>query len=135
MDDILKKAQAFVDRKYVARADERQKSMGLAYIEAERQDLAREIAGFADGLFAWQPIETAPKDGTEVIGIYYRPAEDGFKRVVYGPWTMAWDHNHWRSSWDGSEVIEYMNDPFGTDYKDLDSPPTHWMPLPAPPKG
>ena len=44
---LLAKAQAFVDRKYVARADERQKSMGLAYVEAERQDLAREIARFA----------------------------------------------------------------------------------------
>ena len=39
--------QAFLDRKYVARADDRQRSMGLAYIEAERTDLAREI----DALF------------------------------------------------------------------------------------
>jgi hypothetical protein len=45
--DLLPKAQALVDRKYVARADERQKSMGLAYVEAERQDLAKEIAMFA----------------------------------------------------------------------------------------
>lgn len=44
---VLTRAQALVDRKYVARADERQKAMGLAYVEAERQDLAREIAKFA----------------------------------------------------------------------------------------
>lgn len=44
--DILARAQAYVDRKYVMRADKRQKEMGLAYIEAERQDLAREIARF-----------------------------------------------------------------------------------------
>lgn len=50
MSEILAKAQAFVDRKYVARADERQKSMGLAYVEAERQDLAREITRFVEGL-------------------------------------------------------------------------------------
>jgi hypothetical protein len=43
---LLAKAQAFVDRKYVARADDRQRSMGLAYVEAERQDLAREIVRF-----------------------------------------------------------------------------------------
>jgi len=49
---LLAQAQAFVDRKYVARADERQKSMGLAYVEVERQDLAREIVRFAAGLVA-----------------------------------------------------------------------------------
>lgn len=45
--DILCRAQALVDRKYVARADDRQKAAGLAYVEAERVDLAREIARFA----------------------------------------------------------------------------------------
>ena len=45
--DVLGRAQAFVDRKYVSRADERQRAMGLAYVEAERQDLAREMALFA----------------------------------------------------------------------------------------
>jgi len=49
-NDLLTKAQAFVDRKYVARADERQKSMGLAYVEPERQDLAREIVRFVQSL-------------------------------------------------------------------------------------
>lgn len=47
---LLALAQAFVDRKYVARADARQKSMGLAYVEAERQDLAREIIRFVQSL-------------------------------------------------------------------------------------
>lgn len=51
-EELLAKAQAFVDRKYVARADERQKSMGLAYVEAERRDLAREIARFAEPFIA-----------------------------------------------------------------------------------
>lgn len=44
---LLERAQALVDRKYVARSDDRQKAMGLAYVEAERVDLAREIARFA----------------------------------------------------------------------------------------
>lgn len=47
-EGLLAKAQYFVDCKYVARSDERQKSMGLAYVEAERQDLAREIVNFAE---------------------------------------------------------------------------------------
>jgi hypothetical protein len=45
---LLRRAQEMVDRKYAARADERQKSMGLAYVEAERQDLAREIVRFVE---------------------------------------------------------------------------------------
>lgn len=35
----------FLCRKYVQRADTRQKSMGLQYTEAETHDLAKEIAG------------------------------------------------------------------------------------------
>ncbi len=63
----------------------------------------------------WQPIETAPKDGTQII---------------------AWGENI------GHIVTEYA--PFnGTDWVwvTLDGPDyhvsafTHWMPLPAPPKG
>jgi hypothetical protein len=49
---LLAQAQNFVDRKYVARADARQKSMGLAYMTAERTDLAREIANFAASIAA-----------------------------------------------------------------------------------
>ncbi|WP_407156335.1 hypothetical protein [Bradyrhizobium sp. STM 3557] len=45
---LLTQAQAFVDRKYVATADARQKEMGLAYVTAERTDLAREIAAFTE---------------------------------------------------------------------------------------
>jgi hypothetical protein len=37
---------AFLRRKYVQRADARQKAMGLVYTEAETHDLAREIARF-----------------------------------------------------------------------------------------
>lgn len=45
---LLMIAQAFVDRKYTMQADARQKSMGLAYVTAERTDLAREIAAFTE---------------------------------------------------------------------------------------
>ena len=45
--EILGRAQAFVDRKYTVHSDERQKAMGLAYVTAERVDLARELANFA----------------------------------------------------------------------------------------
>lgn len=52
METLIAQAQAFVDRKYVVSADDRQKAMGLGYVTAERTDLAREIATFTGGLIA-----------------------------------------------------------------------------------
>lgn len=64
----------------------------------------------------WEPIETIPKDGTEVLAWY--PAEE------------AGDPSF-------MEVIKWTEWP-----RDLGScmtlggqDPTHWMPLPAPPTG
>lgn len=45
--ELLERAQAHVDRVYTSHADARQKEMGLAYVTAERVDLAREFARFA----------------------------------------------------------------------------------------
>lgn len=46
-DAIHALAGAFVSRKYTAQADARQKSMGLSYVTAEKEDLIREIAALA----------------------------------------------------------------------------------------
>ena len=48
VDERLIRAQAFLYHKYVARFDKRQEDLGLAYMEAERQDLARTLAGFVE---------------------------------------------------------------------------------------
>lgn len=59
----------------------------------------------------WQPIETAPKDGTEVL-----VTKPGYTMAVAG-----FDYGEWRDAgdmgWGG--------------YCDVE--PTHWMPLPNPP--
>lgn len=62
---MLQRAQQFVDRKYVARADSRQQAMGLSYVTAERQDLAREIVRFTTSELAraqYVPHELNGKD-------------------------------------------------------------------------
>jgi len=84
----------------------------------------------SEGLGAWLPIATAPRDGTEVL--LYAPG-----RLTYGAWAEPsptphikyqdgfapepeWDEfePYW-ASWDGGFTEA--------------APPTHWMPRPAPP--
>lgn len=55
----------------------------------------------------WQPIATAPKDGTRVLAV----------NVKYGNVRVSWfDRPH--ETWAAFSLI---------------SEPTHWMPLPDPP--
>lgn len=63
----------------------------------------------------WQPIETAPKDGTVVI--LFNPDWDS---VVSGRWTYS--HRHQRELW------ALSGDAF------IDPAPTHWMPVPPAPQ-
>ncbi len=62
----------------------------------------------------WQPIETAPKDGTEILTFQPRLSYRGFFVVV------RFDAEMWGGDGGWSDG-EYH-------YR-----PTHWMPLPDPP--
>lgn len=65
----------------------------------------------------WQPIETAPKNGTEVLTWGVRR---GMDIAVYDP---------------GSENEEYAWTCTSSGMSlDHESRPTHWMPLPEPPR-
>ena len=76
----------------------------------------------------WQPIETAPKDGTWVLltGGTVDGSWDGdtAPMVVVGQYLPPWGSEAiWHFAWyDNGYYGEYSN-------------PTHWMPLPEPPKG
>lgn len=65
----------------------------------------------------WQPIETAPKDGTPIL--VYRPAASGvgYIQKVSGDYAMLHKSGKW--------VWACSNDA---------AQPTHWMPLPELPK-
>lgn len=62
----------------------------------------------------WQPIETAPKDGSSVLT--FSP-NDGYPLIVF------WQDEMWLIDWDHDRA--YGLEP--------DDKPTHWMPLPEPP--
>lgn len=98
-------------------------------VMATIQVYKRMIASAPSQEVGWRTIDSAPKDGTEIIGLHFTDWGDDTKPSVYGPWTVAFDGKEWRSSWDGQRVVDYMSD-FGIDYKEPDLQPTHWMPLP-----
>jgi hypothetical protein len=65
----------------------------------------------------WQTIETAPKDGTSMLAVV-----DGYVRVI------AWGKTS-HLPWIGWCIADRGIEDF-----DLCTP-THWMPMPSPPKG
>lgn len=72
----------------------------------------------ADG---WQPIETAPKDGTTIL---VSCADDGFGKVVCA---AIWFYGEYDAD-TGWYLYEIAGDCL------MGPIPTHWMPLPSPPK-
>jgi hypothetical protein len=65
---------------------------------------------------AWQSIDTAPKDGSEFLG---------WNGVTHDPWFWHADPRGKRPCW--ARHFRGITD-------DRRQPPTHWMPLPEPPK-
>ncbi len=74
--------------------------------------LAKEEAACDDD---WQPIETAPKDGTRIL--VYRPGKHNHPAVGVDFWQVG--HAPYDVWW----------------HSPSNGQPTHWMSLPPPPKG
>lgn len=87
----------------------------LAHLQDEASDLRAAAALIRElvGKEKWQPIETAPKDGTHVLG-YFKTGTT--YRETWWSEKQAADHGMgWLFSQNGL------------------TQPTHWRPLPAPP--
>ena len=69
----------------------------------------------------WQPIETAPRDETPVL-LFYAPSET-YGRPASGGIIEGWYFSSPKQIDDGWETIVGSI-----------GEPTHWMPLPEPPK-
>ena len=77
-----------------------------------RDALSADLAPVAD---AWQPIETAPRDGTRFLAFERWNADYQIYECWWGEDFGNWEG--WRDAWDSEPE------------------PTHWMPLPKPPSG
>ena len=95
------------------------KVIAEAAITAYLQALRPGSTGESDG---WQPIETAPKDGTEIL--LYGPGvllSDGRTSMYARAQHVGWAH----------EVDGHLE--WATRDPSVTCRPTHWRPLPSPP--
>lgn len=70
---------------------------------------------------SWRPIDTAPKDGRDIIAC----------RIGYFPQTVRWVTWSGESRW--CIDPECLGEQFNEHWETTTYEPTHWMPLPQPP--
>lgn len=83
----------------------------------------------------WQPIETAPKDGTDIL-VYYEFATVPIVHIAYYDTD---EHDLWKDQgFDNKEDKigwwSYVQNSVSQHKLEGYSAPTHWMPLPDSPK-
>lgn len=90
--------------------------------------------------FTWQPIETAPKDGTLIL-IGNPESEDMPATTTAGRWFEAYEDSLDEMGCDaGFCDVDFSLFHAGRSFGELSSryeglQPSHWMPLPEPPAG
>lgn len=77
-------------------------------------------------MMEWQPIETAPKDGTKIIGLM----KDGLVGTI-----TSQRYHTWKKDEDGTPLfVRYWTWDKQDQLMPVHFDVTHWMPLPEPPK-
>ncbi|GBQ64900.1 hypothetical protein AA103196_1001 [Ameyamaea chiangmaiensis NBRC 103196] len=103
--------------------------------EFERACLRREIVAVlqAADVAAWRPIESAPRDGTNILASWQRNDGKTFVVRVYWDAEFSGETNEetglyeWKGAWTDDSVASWgMEERHSYEC-------THWMPLPAPP--
>ena len=99
----------------------------------------------------WMPIETAPRDGTKILGWCIHEADpyhleggkrltkygahaEGLGHVENGPHILVWGGGFDDSTWEsaGAHIPDWWFQ-YGSSFE-VPANPTHWMPLPEPPE-
>lgn len=85
---------------------------------------------------SWQPIETAPQDGTHFLAYFPRHPFDEDENMdtavdVGGVSAVTFKNGN---GWIEPDYMDATGAFYGDDYCYAEAP-THWMPLPAPPEG
>lgn len=70
----------------------------------------------------WQPIESAPKDKPILIRKHHQIGMAIYNPTIFGNWQLC------------SSVGFFQKETHGNMINEALPLPTHWMPLPAPPK-
>jgi hypothetical protein len=91
---------------------------------------------------SWQPIETAPKDGTEIMlfaPVQIFQGKPTSERVTLGHWLHEEPYIHEHRDLQGRFVDQDESEGYDGWLSwdggfTEENPPTHWMPLPEPPK-
>jgi hypothetical protein len=81
---------------------------------------------------SWQPVESAPKDGRQLL--LWFPSVGSLGTMVAAFWHLdagkARPKPHWRQTGSQTRLYPEKWNPYGAARLDR---PTHWMPLPAGP--
>ncbi len=91
--------------------------LAAAIKRAEAAEALATVQG--EGVAAWRPIATAPKDGARVL-LWYAPTRIDKGEAVEGFWDALFD-GQWMTSRGASFIDGRLRQP------------THWMPLPSGP--
>lgn len=113
------------------------KAPGICICEPEPDKALSEPPAVLAG---WQPIETAPKDGTHILAILHRaagedmdgirwPAFREVREIFYRPYRAMGMQFFWHAGDPFDEPSGMACEHMGEDV------PTHWMPLPPLPVG
>jgi|ERR1700723_33065 len=98
--------------RYMAQLDTLRQKAGISAASASTRPASQRASRAA-----WQPIETAPRDG-KIVLLFGRDADGDNWKMKTGSWNRF--ENQWY--WDGRTIKGY------------DIQPSHWQPLPEPPE-
>ena len=113
--------------RWLSAGDPREQAKDVSDLEDEEfLELARKLRRgvYNDGGFQWQPIETAPKDGTWILGLNNKGDQSVIIWMNLAPDWAGQLRAGWVQPFGPARLSAFWNGSFRV---------THWMHLPAPP--